>query len=83
MADITPDDIRALRVSTTGLTQGQFAARYRLGLVALRNWEQGRRHPGPAAALLLRLIEAYPDDMEAMIATLPQDAGNVPEEPHG
>lgn len=68
---MTPDEIRALRAST-GLTQVQFSRRYRMELDNVQNWEQGRRRPDPGSMLLLRLIKAYPDDMKAMIATLPQ-----------
>ena len=53
-------DIRALR-QREDLSQEQFARRYGFALSALRDWEQGRRHPDRAARLLLRVIEQEPE----------------------
>jgi putative transcriptional regulator len=39
----------------------KFAARYGLPVSTVNNWEQGRRHPDPAARLLLKTIEMDPD----------------------
>ena len=53
-------DVKAIR-RRTGLTQTGFAASFGLSLHALRNWEQGKRRPDPAARAYLRVIEAAPD----------------------
>ena len=34
----------------------------------LENWEQGRAKPNPHAALLIRLVEKYPDTVERLAA---------------
>lgn len=43
-----------------GLSQVQFAARYRLPLSTLRQWEQGAREPDAATKLLLAVIAEDP-----------------------
>lgn len=41
--------------------------RFGLELATLRNWEQGRNHPDPAASLLLEVIRSRPDVVEAVV----------------
>lgn len=41
-----------------GLTQGAFARLLRIPVSTLRNWEQGRKVPDPAARTLLALVAA-------------------------
>lgn len=53
-------DVKAIR-RRTGLTQAAFAASFGLSLHALRNWEQGKRKPDPAARAYLRVIEVAPE----------------------
>jgi putative transcriptional regulator len=53
-------DIRTVRLKT-GLVQSAFADRYGLSLYTLRNWEQGKRRPDPAARAYLTIIEKAPD----------------------
>jgi putative transcriptional regulator len=43
------------------LTQEEFAARYRIPLGALRDWEQGRAEPDQAARAYLTVIAREPD----------------------
>ena len=43
-----------------GLTQEEFAARYRIPLGTLRDWEQGRTDPDQPAKAYLRVIAAEP-----------------------
>ncbi len=43
-----------------GLTQEEFAARYRIPLGTLRDWEQGRSEPDQPARAYLRAIAGYP-----------------------
>ena len=53
-------DVKALR-ERMGLSQAKFAAVFGLSLYTLRNWEQGRRQPDPAARAYLKVISAAPD----------------------
>lgn len=50
-----------------GLTQEAFATRFGLTIATLQEWERGRRRPGPAARLLLRVIDANPDAVVAIV----------------
>ena len=58
--EVTAARVRWVR-KTTGLTQEGFAARYRIPLGTLRDWEQGRRESDAAALAYLRVIEREPD----------------------
>jgi DNA-binding transcriptional regulator YiaG len=51
-----------------GLTQTEFADRFLLNVDTIRNWEQGRNAPDPSARLLLKLIEEYPQVVEAVLS---------------
>lgn len=53
-------DVKAIR-QKMGLSQSVFASAFGLSLYALRNWEQGKRQPDPAARAYLRVIEVAPD----------------------
>lgn len=65
---ITPADLKRLRpvprVKTLrralGLTQEEFAARYRIPLGTLRDWEQGRTEPDQPARAYLTVISRDP-----------------------
>jgi len=59
-------EIAALR-EQLGLPQAEFAARFGLGLDALRQWEQGRRAPDGAAKTLLALIAVDPKTVEKLV----------------
>ena len=52
-------DVAAIR-KATGLSQAKFAATFGLDKSAVEEWEQGRRKPGRAARVLLRVIEINP-----------------------
>jgi putative transcriptional regulator len=52
-------DVRALR-ERLGTSQEQFAARYRISLDVLQNWEQRRNEPDPIARNMLEMIERDP-----------------------
>jgi DNA-binding transcriptional regulator YiaG len=56
-------DVKALR-ERLGTSQEQFAARYRISLDVLRNWEQNRNDPDPIARNMLELIEDNPEGVE-------------------
>ena len=43
-----------------GISQVQFASRYRIPLSTLRQWEQGTREPDAATRLLLAVISEEP-----------------------
>jgi putative transcriptional regulator len=43
-----------------GLSQAAFANRFGLSVFAIRNWEQGKRQPDPAARAYLKVIEKAP-----------------------
>lgn len=69
----TPVEIeaRALRVRMR-LTQEQFARRFGIDVATLRDWEQGRRSPRGAAAVLLRVIAREPEAVERALAEKPR-----------
>lgn len=52
-----------------GLTQEAFAAALQIPLATLRNWEQGRTMPDPAARSLLRAVARDPKAVFAAIAS--------------
>jgi putative transcriptional regulator len=56
---------RAPRVKTLrrvlGLTQEEFAARYRIPIGTLRDWEQGRTEPDQSARAYIKVIASDPD----------------------
>ena len=52
-------DVKALR-ERLGWSQEQFAARYRISLDVLQNWEQHRNEPDPIARNVLEMIERDP-----------------------
>jgi DNA-binding transcriptional regulator YiaG len=56
-------DVKALR-ERLGKSQEQFAARYRISLDVLRNWEQHRNEPDPIARNVLEMIERDPVEAE-------------------
>jgi putative transcriptional regulator len=60
-------DVKAIR-HRLGLTQKEFASRYGFGVSAIRNWEQGRRHPEKTARILLTIIEREPEAAQRALA---------------
>lgn len=48
----------------TGLSQEEFARRYRINLGTLRNWEQGVRQPEGPARVLLMVLDKEPEAVE-------------------
>jgi putative transcriptional regulator len=60
-------DVRAIR-RRLGLSQTGFAMRYGLSPAAVREWEQHRRQPDPAARVLLRVIEKEPEAVERALS---------------
>jgi DNA-binding transcriptional regulator YiaG len=56
-------DVKALR-ERLSVSQEQFAARYRINLDVLRNWEQHRNEPDPIARNVLEMIDRDPAGAE-------------------
>ena len=65
--EITAARVRWVR-KTTGLSQEQFSARYRVPVGTLRDWEQARREPDAAALAYLRVIEREPEAVARALA---------------
>ena len=59
-------DVARLR-QRLGMTQEQFATVFRIALPVVRNWEQGRNRPDGVAAVMLRMIDAHPKEVEALL----------------
>ncbi|HEY0423457.1 MAG TPA: helix-turn-helix domain-containing protein [Rhodopila sp.] len=55
-----------------GLTQEEFAVRYRIPLGTLRDWEQGAKQPDQAARAYLRAIAGDPAAVQRALHTTPQ-----------
>lgn len=55
------EDLQPARIRTQlGMSQTQFAAALTIPVATLRNWEQGRVSPDPAARALLRIVSREP-----------------------
>jgi len=48
------------------LSRGLFARYLRINVRTLENWEQGRAKPNAQAALLIRLVQRYPDTVRRL-----------------
>ena len=48
------------------LSRGLFARYLRTNVRTLENWEQGRAKPNAQAALLIRLVQRYPDTVRRL-----------------
>jgi len=65
-------DVRGIR-ERLKLSQGKFAEAFGLSVVAVRNWESGRRSPEPSARALLAVIAHSPKVViEALTHPLPE-----------
>ncbi len=62
-AEITAARVRWVR-KATGLSQEQFAARYRVPVGTLRDWEQARAEPDQPARAYIRAIAGDPEGVE-------------------
>ena len=63
--DVTADELLALR-EQLNLSRPVFARYLRTNPRTLENWEQGRVKPNAQAALLIRLVERFPDTVERL-----------------
>jgi putative transcriptional regulator len=64
---ITPEELLSLR-ERLHLSRSVFARYLRINERTLENWEQGRARPNAQAAVLIRLVEHYPDTVERLSA---------------
>ena len=62
---ITPEELLTLR-ERLNLSRSVFAIYLRINERTLENWEQGRARPNAQAAVLIRLVEHYPDTVERL-----------------
>lgn len=65
--EISATELLALR-ERLHLSRPVFARYLRTNPRTLENWEQGRARPNAQAALLIRLVDRYPDTMERLAA---------------
>lgn len=63
--EIAPAELIALR-ERLHLSRPVLARYLRTNPRTLENWEQGRAKPNAQAALLIRLVERYPDTVERL-----------------
>lgn len=76
---MTPEELakarRVPRIKTLrralGLTQEKFAARYRIPLGTLRDWEQGRSEPDQPARAYLKVIASDPEGTRRALESRP------------
>ena len=66
-AEIQAAEIISLR-DRLGLSRTVFAHYLRTNPRTLENWEQGRAKPNAQAALIMRLVEKYPDTVKRLAA---------------
>lgn len=64
---IIAEEIVALR-QKLHLSQSVFAQKLRLNSETLKNWEQSKSKPNGQAALLIKLVEKYPDMIERLVS---------------
>lgn len=55
-------DVRAIR-ERQQLSQEEFAYKYNISVSTIRNWEQGKRSPEQSSAMLLKLIDKFPEQI--------------------
>ncbi len=65
--EVTPEELIRLR-ERLKISRALFAVYLRTNVRTLENWEQGRARPNAQAALLINLVERYPDTIERLAA---------------
>lgn len=65
--EVTAEELLALR-ERLHLSRQVFARYLRTNPRTLENWEQGRARPNAQAALLIKLVERYPDTVARLAA---------------
>lgn len=61
--EVTPADVVRVRTAMN-VSQQVFARKMRTEAKTVANWEQGRSKPNAQAALLIRLVEKYPETID-------------------
>jgi putative transcriptional regulator len=64
---VSAQEIVALRTKM-GMSQQVFARRIRTSTETLRNWERDKAKPNTQAAILIKLVEQYPDMVDRLAA---------------
>jgi putative transcriptional regulator len=64
---ITADELLSLR-ERLHLSRAVFARYLRTNVRTLENWEQGRAKPNAQAALLIKMVEEFPDTVQRLAA---------------
>lgn len=62
---VTGDEVVKLR-ERMKMSRALFAGYLRTNVRTLENWEQGRATPNAQAALLIKLVDRYPDTVERL-----------------
>ncbi|MFD2228957.1 helix-turn-helix domain-containing protein [Alkalimarinus sediminis] len=62
---VTSEELVSLR-ERLQLSQAVFAGFLRINKRTLENWEQGRVKPNSQAALLIKMVEKYPDTIQRL-----------------
>ena len=62
---ITARELSRIR-KNLNLSRGLFAGYLRTNVRTLENWEQGRAKPNAQAALLIRLVQRFPDTVRRL-----------------
>jgi len=62
---ISPEELTRIR-ERLKLSRALFAVYLRTNVRTLENWEQGRAKPNAQAALLIRLVNRYPDTVQKL-----------------
>lgn len=65
--EVGPQELLRLR-ERLKVSRAVFAHAIRTNPRTLENWEQGRSKPNPQAALLIKLVEKYPETLEHLQA---------------
>jgi putative transcriptional regulator len=65
--EVSADELRAIREKLK-LSRTVFARYLRTNPRTLENWEQGRAKPNAQAALLIHLVDRYPDTVKRLAA---------------
>jgi len=63
--EISADELTKVREGMK-LSRSLFARFLRTNVRTLENWEQGRAKPNAQAALLIRLVQRYPDTVQRL-----------------
>ncbi|MGS0941028.1 helix-turn-helix domain-containing protein [Pseudomonas luteola] len=64
---VRPEEIVALRLQHN-MSQEVFARKIRTSPATLKNWEQNKAKPNTHAAMLIKLVEQYPDMLDRLEA---------------